>query len=127
MNYYNPYYSIPTYMTTAPASRGLLGGIIGRGAGISWGSILNNVQRALGIANQAIPVIKQVTPVMKNARTMFQVMNEFKKVDTPTKNERTDANKTTNSSNSKTVSAEATDTNPYYRTTDSSAGPTFFV
>ena len=93
MNYYNPYYHFPTYMmNTAPTSRGLLGGIGAAKAlrsGINWGTILNNIQRGLGIANQAIPVIKQVTPVMKKTKTMFQVMNEFKKVDTPVSNNRT--------------------------------------
>ena len=68
-------------MATAPAKTGLLSNLIGGIRGISWGSILNNTQRTLGIINQAIPVVKQVTPVMKNAKTMFRVMNEFKKVD----------------------------------------------
>ena len=83
MNYYNPYYMMTPYtsLATAPARGGLLSNLIGGIRGISWGSILNNTQRTLGIINQAIPVVKQVTPVMKNAKTMFRVMNEFKKVD----------------------------------------------
>lgn len=83
MNYYNPYYMMAPYtsLATAPAKTGLLSNLIGGIRGISWGSILNNTQRTLGIINQAIPVVKQVTPVMKNAKTMFRVMNEFKKVD----------------------------------------------
>lgn len=88
MNYYNPYYSLLPYTQVAstPVRQGILGGLLGRGTSLNWGSILNNTQRVLGIANQAIPVVKQITPVMKNARTMFQVMNEFKKVDTPVTN-----------------------------------------
>lgn len=82
MNFYNPYFGVPTALTTPNASRGLLRGLFGRG--INWGSILNNTQRTLGIINQAIPVVKQVSPIVNNAKTMFRVMNEFKKVETPT-------------------------------------------
>ena len=120
MNYYNPYSAIPGY-SIAPASRGLLGGLASRGAGISWGTILNNVQRALGIANQAIPVIKQVTPVMKNAKTMFQIMNEFKKVDTPTT---TTTNKQeTIATNEKTTPATTT----LEKKNTNESGPVFFI
>ena len=33
------------------------------------------------VANQAIPLVKQVKPVIGNAKTMFKIMNEFKKDD----------------------------------------------
>lgn len=79
MNYYNPYFM--SYPTTA-ASPGLLRSLFG-GSGVNWSSILSNTQKVIGIANQAIPTIRQITPMMKNAKTMFRVMNEFKKVDTP--------------------------------------------
>lgn len=82
MNYYNPYfYNIPSAASSA-ASPGLFKSLLGKG--INWGSFLSNTQKVIGIANQAIPVVKQISPVMKNAKTMFKVMNEFKKVDTPT-------------------------------------------
>ncbi len=71
MNFYNPYlYSIPT--TTA--STGLL-------SKLNFSSILSGTTKALNFVNQAIPVVKQVSPIMKNAKTMFRVMNEFKKTD----------------------------------------------
>ncbi|MDD3341290.1 MAG: VrrA/YqfQ family protein [Bacilli bacterium] len=83
MNYYNPYfYNIPNAAASA-SSPGLLKSLFGKG--INWGSLLTNTQKVIGIANQAIPVVKQISPVMQNAKTMFKVMNEFKKVDTPTK------------------------------------------
>lgn len=47
-------------------------------------SILTNANKTLNIINQVIPIIKQATPLVKNTKTMFKVMNEFKKVDTPT-------------------------------------------
>lgn len=83
MNYYNPYFSMSPY-TATPVSTGLIGRTLGGGSGIKWGSILSGTQKVLGVANQAIPMIKQVSPVIKNAKTMFRVMNEFKKVDSPT-------------------------------------------
>ena len=78
MNYFNPY--LYTASPTAMTGNGLLG--LFRGArGLNLGTILNGTQRTLNIINQAIPVFKQMTPLFKNARTMFRVMNEFKKAD----------------------------------------------
>lgn len=71
MNFYNPYlYAIPT-ASTAPS-------LLSR---LSFGSILNGASRTLNFVNQAIPVFKQMSPLMKNLKTMFNVMNEFKKTD----------------------------------------------
>ena len=78
MNYYNPYYFIPVSSSSGISS------LFGRG--FSFSSILNGAQRALGLFNQALPLIKEAAPMMKNARTMFRVMNEFKKIDSPSKN-----------------------------------------
>lgn len=67
---------------TAPVAKaGIFRNLLG---GIKWSSILNGTQKTLGIVNQAIPLIKQARPVLNNAKTMFRVMNEFKKVDVPT-------------------------------------------
>ncbi len=78
MNYYFPYQNIPINTTKT----GLLSRIFKNG--INWSTILTNTQKALNIVNQTIPVIKQMGPVMNNAKTMFRVMNEFKKVETNT-------------------------------------------
>lgn len=75
MNYYMPYMNAP--------QTGLLSKIFGNG--IKWSTIITNAQKTLNIVNQTIPVIKQMKPVMNNAKTMFKLMNEFKKVDTPKK------------------------------------------
>lgn len=118
MNYYNPYFAMyPSYAASAPATGGILGKIIGVGKGMNWGSFLSGTQKVLGVANQAIPLVRQVSPVVRNAKTMFQVMNEFKKVDTPT---------------SEAVSSKATTSNYVVteETTTSfnqSEGPTFFI
>ena len=114
MNYYNPYFGVyPT--TAATTTPGLFGKLLG-GGGIKWGSLLSGTQKVLGVANQAIPVIRQISPVMKNAKTMFRVMNEFKKVDTPTET-------TTTSTSNSPVDTE-THTNVSANTTE---GPTFFI
>lgn len=70
--------------------------------GINFSSILSGTQKTLGIVNQAIPLVKQAKPMLNNAKTMFKVMNEFKKVDTPTVQE--------NISNTSTVKEMATET-----------------
>ena len=78
MNYYIPYMNTP--------QPGLLSRIFGNG--IKWSTILTNAQKTLNIVNQTIPVIKQMKPVMNNAKTMFKLMNEFKKIETPKKIEK---------------------------------------
>ena len=75
MNYYNPYF----YTMNTPKV-GLLGKIFGN-TGVSISNFLNGTQRVLNIANQTIPLVKQVKPMLGNAKTMFRVMNEFKKTD----------------------------------------------
>lgn len=76
MNYYNPYYFIPS---TTGSGFSLFS------RGLSFGSILNGAQRALGLFNQALPLIKEAAPMIRNAKTMFKVMSEFKKIDSPSK------------------------------------------
>ena len=87
MNYYNPYFSSFPYnytpLTTIAStntSRGLFSSLFGGG---KLSTFLNGTQKTLNIVNQAIPLVKQMGPVVKNAKTMFRVMNEFKKVDIP--------------------------------------------
>ena len=72
MNFYNPYY-IPM-----ASSRGLFSNLF---KGINFSSILKGTQKTLTFVNQAIPTIKQISPIWKNAKTMFKVVNEFSKPD----------------------------------------------
>lgn len=78
MNYFNPYFNY-----SLPSPRPSIFSFLKGARGINLSTILNGTQRTLGIINQAIPVIKQMQPMVRNAKTMFKVMNEFKKVDTP--------------------------------------------
>ena len=100
MNYY-PYYTVIPYTTLTPIARG--GGLRSLLGGIKWSSILNGTLKTLGIVNQAIPIIKQAGPVINNAKTMFRVMSEFKKVDsvplTNTVNENKQTEQNTNDIN----------------------------
>jgi len=49
--------------------------------GINWSNLLSNTQKTLGIINQAIPVVYQIKPIVKNAKTLFKVAHEIKKPD----------------------------------------------
>ena len=124
MNYYNPYfYSVPSSFATPKV--GLFSRLFG-GSGITLSGILNGTQKALNFANQAIPLVKQVRPMIGNAKTMFKVMNEFKKVDT-IKNDKinTDINtdKTSNLINEENNDNNINNNLPQ----EYSNGPTFFI
>lgn len=70
MNFYNPYfYSSPLKSTLGITKK------------INFSSIITGTTKVLNLINQSIPVIKQTYPVIKNAKTMFNILNEFKKSD----------------------------------------------
>ncbi len=117
MNYYNPYfYTMPV---SAPRV-GLFSRLFG-GSGITLSGILNGTQRALNFANQAIPLVKQVKPMLGNAKTMFKVMNEFKKAENPRNNvKKSNVNKMANIETTNEVSNDVQELNY-------SNGPTFFM
>ena len=84
MNYFNPYYySLP--VSYIQPKVGLLGKLFGK-TGITISNFLNGTQRVLNIANQTIPIVKQVKPLINNTKTMFKVMNEFKRAEKPMQN-----------------------------------------
>ena len=125
MNYYNPYfYTMPTTLSTPKT--GFLSRIFGR-SGVTLSGILNGTQRALNFANQAIPFVKQVRPMIGNAKTMFKVMNEFKRAEKP-KEIKNVNNMSINTNNNKNINIiennnEINQSN--YATTEN--GPTFFM
>mgnify|MGYP004480181963 FL=1 len=114
MNYYNPY-----FIPVRPSLFGSLRSTFGNN-GITLGGILNGTQRTLNIINQAIPIVKQVQPVMKNARTMFKVMNEFKKTE-PNTNNNTNKNFQRTTQNKKEDNVYEQSYKEYEE------GPTFFM
>ena len=91
MNYFPEYYYMPyNQMSTG---NGLIKNILGNIKKTNWSNILTNIQKTLNIVNQTIPMVKQISPMVKNAKTMFKVMNEFKKSDTKS-NEKKEEKKT---------------------------------
>lgn len=116
MNYYNPYfYTMPNIASTPKV--GLFSRLLG-GRNITLSGIFNGTQRVLNFANQAIPLVKQVRPMIGNAKTMFKVMNEFKRVDAP-KNTKKISNASKNTQNT------IQQTNPTNE--QNTNGPTFFM
>lgn len=84
MNFGNPYYyAFPTNYVVPKV--GLLTRLFGS-TGTSIGSFINGTQKVLNIANQTIPLVRQIKPMVGNAKTMFKVMSELKKTDRPTQN-----------------------------------------
>lgn len=65
---------------SAAAKPGIFGSLF---RGFNLSSIIGNTTKTLNIINQAIPLVQQVKPAVANAKTMFKVMNEFKKPDEP--------------------------------------------
>ena len=118
MNYYNPYFfSTPTSLYQTPRI-GLLSRLFGS-SGVTFGGILNGTQRVLSFANQAIPFVKQVRPIIGNAKTMFKVMNEFKR------SEKLTNNNTVNNTKNNSAYRQANTVQNNYISTDE--GPTFFM
>ena len=125
MNYYNPYfYSMPNSMVNT-GNVGLFSRLLG-GRSITLGGILNGTQRALSFANQAIPLVKQIKPMVGNAKTMFKVMNEFKRTENPKQNVRVNnvQNNLNNNVNNNVNLKETIQNNTYISNDE---GPTFFI
>lgn len=78
--YNNPFF----YGNAASAftRRGLFQGL----KAINWGNLLNNTQKTLGVINQAIPIVYQVKPMMRNAKTMFKIADSIRKSDSTSNN-----------------------------------------
>ena len=122
MNYYVPYFNMyPSMVTPTLSNVATTGGLFSRllGRGLNWNSILSNTQKTLGIVNQAIPMFKQMSPVVKNAKTMFKIMNEFKKDDT--------SNNVINTVENTNVNDNTTTTTNQENINSYNNGPTFFL
>lgn len=65
------------------ASRGLglfgrLGSSFSAIKGINWGGLITNTSKTLNVVNQAIPLVRQVGPMMNNMKSMLRVASIFK-------------------------------------------------
>lgn len=119
MNFSFPYsYPIP-YRLPAANTGNFITKIFGN---LKFSNILNGASKTLNFVNQTIPVIKQISPMINNAKTMFNVLNEFKKTDT-----NTNVNKLITIENPAPINNNLTNNsykNNYEETTN---GPTFFI
>jgi len=76
---------IPNFMGPSVPQMGLSNaGVISKTGGflskIKWGSILSNTQKTLNVVNQAIPLYKEVKPMINNFRALGKIKNEFAKI-----------------------------------------------
>ena len=44
--------------------------VAGASRGINWSSLLNNTSKTLGVVREAIPIVKEVGPMMNNMKSM---------------------------------------------------------
>lgn len=77
--------------------------------GLSFSKVLSGLSKALGVANQAIPLYKEIKPMVSNARKVLSVVKEFNKTNTI---------KVTNKENKKVI--------PDKGITPSTSNPVFF-
>ena len=125
-NYVRPF--IMPNMGYAPMTRGMdmglrgastlgrTGGILSAFRNINYGGILNNVSRTLGVVKDAIPIVKEVRPMIGNMRSIVKIASAFKdETDTNIKKENT--NNVSSSNN----------TNNYSTATSYNNEPNFFL
>ena len=56
-------------------ARNFAGGV---SRGINWSSLLNNTSKTLSVVREAIPIVKEVGPMMNNMKSMLKVASVFK-------------------------------------------------
>lgn len=128
-NYIRPF--IMPNMGYAPMARGMgmglrgasalgrTGGILSSFRNINFGGILNNVSRTLGVVKDAIPIVKEVRPMIGNMRSIVKIASAFKdETDTNTKKENTNTTPA-----SSLNSTNETSTNTSYNSNE----PNFFL
>jgi len=54
------------------------GGLMAGSRSINFAGLLNNASKALGVVNQAIPIVKEVGPMVGNMKSMLKIASVFK-------------------------------------------------
>ena len=86
-------------------ARNFAGGV---SRGINWSSLLNNTSKTLSVVREAIPIVKEVGPMMNNMKSMLKIASVFKdETDTST---RANTYNSTNTKKEVTQNKEATPT-----------------
>ncbi|MGM9875626.1 MAG: VrrA/YqfQ family protein [Bacilli bacterium] len=97
------------------------GGLASRG--FSFSNLLNGAAKTLGVVRDAIPVVKEIGPMMNNMKSMLKIASVFKdETDTKEKKEETSSNINNNDQNNIT-NKEKTD----YSYNQSNNSPNFFL
>lgn len=101
-NMFNPMMQAPT-RGIGGGLRSLLGlgrtgsGISSAGRSFSFTNLLNGASKTLGVVKDAIPVVKEVGPMMNNMRSMLKIASVFKdETDTSQKKEVSTSNSSSN-------------------------------
>ncbi len=92
---YTPYHGISRTIFNTGGIRSLFRGF----HNINWNGMLNNVSRTLGVVRDAIPVVKEVGPMINNMKSMIKIASIFKD-ETDTRKQTTN-NKNTNNNQTK--------------------------
>ena len=105
-------------------SRGL-GGLSGKTGllrSVNWGGLLNNASKALGVVNQAVPLVKQAGPMVNNMKSMLKLASMFK--DETDSQIKTTSSSTYPSNNPKPTTSSLNQSAP---NTSSTNSPNFFL
>lgn len=81
---------------------------------IKWGSILSNTQKILNVVNQAIPLYKEVKPMINNFRALGKIKNEFAKINNEMMYEESTISNTTNLTNEQQIKNEIVPTPTFF-------------
>ena len=111
---YNPYTTNPGItrsLFNTGSVRSLFHGI----HNINWNNMLNNVSRTLGVVRDAIPVVKEVGPMINNMKSMIKIASVFK--------DETDTKKTNNKINKNNIKENSTNST----TSNYNNEPNFFL
>lgn len=84
------------------------GGISSSGSGFSFANLLNGASKTLGVVKDAIPVVKEVGPMMNNMRSMLKIASVFKdETDTSQKKEVNTSNSSSNMNNNTNTNSQS--------------------
>lgn len=106
------------------APRGAAGAGMAR-SGFSFSNLLNGASKTLGVVNQAIPIVKQVGPMMNNMKSMLKIASVFKdETDTTSLKKEGNSSNVDNSTNNSSPKEETSTETINIQTNNS---PNFFL
>lgn len=117
--------------TRSGGLRSLLGlGSTARGAtsGFSFTNLLNGASKTLGVVKDAIPIVKEVGPMMNNMKSMLKIASVFKdETDTSTRTNTSTNIKKEVTQNKEVTSTKSDNIDPVTTTSNYQNEPNFFL